>query len=79
MTYLSDDYQHEYFTRARGNHGLPAVIHEFASQAIKSKFPHSLNSMPDNIKDKINTHSLNYFKTFIKIKFVNSYTSICMH
>ena len=77
LTNLSDDYQHEHFTRARGNRRLPAVSHEFARQAISYKFPYSFNSMPDDIKSKIFTHSLNSFKTFIKIKFVNSYSSIC--
>ena len=40
---LSDDYFHEYLTRARGNRRVPAVRHEFARQSISYRFPINFN------------------------------------
>ena len=74
---LSDDYFHEYLTRARGNRRVPAVRHEFARQSISYRFPINFNNMPIDIQDKIYTHSIYSFKIYIKKKIIDSYLSQC--
>jgi len=78
LTYLSDDYHHEYYTRARGNRRQPAVSHEFARQAISYKFPRTFNNMPQEVKEKIYTHSIASFKGFVKKRFLDSYEERCV-
>jgi hypothetical protein len=57
---------------------IPAVKHEFAKNGIYCKIPQTLNSMPKNLSDKIETHSMDGFKRYIKETFTNNYPSECI-
>ena len=74
---LSDEYHHEYLTRARGERRMPAISHEFARNSISYRFPFNYNRMCSDIKSKICTHSVHSFKIYIKNKFLESYLSNC--
>ena len=68
---LSDDYFHEYLTRARGNRRVPAVRHEFARQSISWRFPINFNNILSY------THSIYSSKIYSKKKIIDSYLSQC--
>ena len=64
-------------TRQSRNLPLPAVSHDFAKNSISYKFPKTFNNLDLSIKMKIDTHSFNGFKNFIKLKYLESYPTTC--
>ena len=56
---------------------LPAVSHDFAKNSISYKFPKTFNNVDVSIKMKIDTHSFNGFKTYIKTNYIESYPTDC--
>lgn len=68
---------HEYSTRHANSYLLPAVRHEFARHSISYKYPFTINSMPENYKEKLCTHSLHGFKFYMRRLAVGSYGEEC--
>ena len=68
---------HSYETRQRGQLKIPCVGHEYAKKSISYRYPSVHNTMPQNFKDKIYTHSLQGFKFNIKRTFLQSYELLC--
>ena len=75
--FLHKNHTHQYNTRQSNDLRLPAVRHDFAKNAMSYRYPNIYNTMDQTIKEKIFTHSLNGFKTYIKHKFLESYDVIC--
>ena len=74
---ITQNSNHEHFTRQTEDLRLPAVRHEFARNGISYKYPSTLNNMPANFKEKIQTHSLNGFKFYFKRVTVDAYGGEC--
>ena len=70
---------HDYPSRGSNNYVLPRIKHEFARQGIRYKAALVFNNMQKNVKDKIFTHSLTGFKTYIKKLMIDSYDSVCLN
>ena len=68
---------HRYNTRNARNFQLPQVKHEFAKYCIRYRLPMLYNNTPSIIIDKINTHSQQSFKRYVKMYYLNNYDSVC--
>ena len=66
-----------YDTRQCPKYQTPIVVHEFAKNTLQYKIPVTLNKMPEIFFDKIDTHSMDGFKTYIKHKFLENYSIEC--
>ena len=64
---------HQYNTRQRNNLLVPNIQHEFARKCIRNQIYVLLNNSPKTIVDKINTHSLKGFSTYIKKYLIDGY------
>ena len=60
---------HSYNTRNRYNLTIPIIRHHFATKSIRHSVTTLINSLPQNISEKIHTHSLHaliaYFKNHL--------------
>lgn len=56
---------------------LPAVSHDFAKYTISYKFPKTFNNIDKSIKEKIDTHSFDGFKKYVKNKMLAAYNLEC--
>ena len=61
MPYRTNFQQHHLNTRASSNLYVLRVHHEFAKKCIRYKLIHTINTTPNSITDKIQTHSLHAF------------------
>ena len=68
---------HTHATRTSHLLTIPHVKYEFSKSSIKYRLPKLVNDTPHNILSKINTHSLQGFKFYLKRTFINSYHEIC--
>ena len=68
---------HQYNTRQRNNVLVPNIQHEFARKCLRNQIYVLLNNSPKTIVDKINTHSLKRFSTYIKNYLINGYKLLC--
>ena len=75
LTSLSDIHQHN--TRNKCSLLVPKVKHEFAKMTIRYDIPHLMNKSPSLILDKIHTHCLGGFSSYIKKCMINNYSDTC--
>ena len=68
---------HHYPTRSQHNLHLMKPNHEYARNCIRYQVPVVVNNASNEIIDKIDTHSLQVFTRYIKIKTIESYQEIC--
>ncbi len=68
---------HSYATRSRNKIHLPRADHKYADYCIRYNLPKFINSMPNNIIDKVHTHSLAGFSKYAKNHFIQSYQELC--
>jgi hypothetical protein len=68
---------HRYNTRNARNFQFPQISHSFAKNCIRYRLPALYSTTPSSIIDKISTHSQQGFKKYVKIHFLNSYSSSC--
>ena len=68
---------HNYGTRRNNNFQIPTFKHTFIKRTIRYRIPHSFNNMPTYIKEKIPTHSLQYFSKLLKTHYLETYNSNC--
>ena len=75
---LFRDDPHYYETRIAGQLWLPLIKHEFAKQSIKYRFIKTLiNNTSITYREKLETHSLDGFKKYVKNSTVASYSADC--
>ena len=66
MSYLTNIQTHGIHTRASSNLHMPRVNNEFAKQCIRFRLVQTVNTMPNLIIHKIQTHSLHGVSTLCK-------------
>ena len=64
---------HNINTRGQHNIHTTRVQHEFAKHSLRYTLPHTINNTPNIILNKIYTHSLHGFATYIKNFFIQTY------
>ena len=69
---------HSYSTRTQNNLHVIGTKHEFAKNCIRHDVIKTVNSTPDCILDKIDTHSLNGYARYIKHYILSSYHERCL-
>ena len=75
LTQETGDHSHD--TRFRDDPRLPVPRTSHAKETIRHHLPIFIESMPDLITDKINTHSEKGFAHYAKTKFLNDYSYDC--
>ncbi len=73
--YNRDIHNHE--TRQKNNLHVQKTNHEYAKYCIRYNLPKSVNSTPNCIIDKIETHSLQGYAIYIKKQIITSYQESC--
>ena len=69
---------HNYNTRRGHRLHIPRINHAFAQLNIRHSVIQTVNSIPDNVSDKIRTHSLKGFSTlYAKNYFISKYETTC--
>ena len=58
-------------------HRLIVNNHVFANKCIRYSIARTINSSPDNITEKVHTHSLYGFSIYIKQYFLSNYAYSC--
>ena len=77
MSYLTNIQTHGIHTRASSNLHMPRVNNEFAKQCIRFRLVQTVNTMPNLIIHKIQTHSLHGVSTYAKNYFIKNYEPCC--
>ena len=75
--FLKNHEIHNFNTRNINNFQLPQIRHSFVKTAIRYRIPVAYNSCPNNIKDKIFTHSISGFARYVKLYFIDNYAESC--
>ncbi len=86
LLFIRNTIIHGYDTRINHNIHLLKPNHEYAKKCIRNNIPLLVNNTPNNILEKIHTHSLQGFSTYVKHCYIESYNetynivncSICM-
>jgi len=68
---------HNYNTRHAYEFRLPQSKHDFVKNSIRFRLPTIINDAPEHFKNKIQTHSLQGFTKYIKLRIIENYSSIC--
>ena len=68
---------HQHNTRIAGNIHTVKTKHTFAKKCLRYNLPNLINNTHKNIKDKVHTHSLTGFSTYIKKICVDKYENTC--
>ncbi len=68
---------HNHLTRAQNNLYMMRPKHEYARFCIRYHIPLIVNESSPEIINKIDTHSLQGFSKYIKIKILESYNKDC--
>ena len=69
---------HSHATRSQHDIHLIKTKHEYAKNCIRVNLPKVINSTPIEILEKVNTHSLQGFSGYVKLKFIESYQESCL-
>ena len=67
---------HNINTRGQHNIHTTRVQHEFAKHSLRYTLPRTINNTPNIILNKIYTHSLHGFSTYIKNFFIQTYNIV---
>lgn len=68
---------HNYPSRRNNTFAIPIIHHEYARHGIHYKIVNVFNNMLNQFKEKIYTHSLFGFKSYIKKSIILNYESLC--
>ena len=69
----------QYETRQEGQLRLPRIRCEFARRSIAYRYTNIYNDMDVTIKSKIDTHSLDGFKAYLKRTTLDTYNFTCLN
>ena len=69
---------HNHNTRGHNKIHSNIVVHEFAKRCLRYNIIKTVNNSPSSVINKITTHCLGGFITFIKIQLLQKYDSQCM-
>ena len=68
---------HDHNTRNRHKLHTSLVKHDFAKTCVRHELPNLINNIATSILEKVYTHSFKSFCTYIKVKFIDDYSTIC--
>ena len=68
---------HRHYTRNRSNLHNYYVKHEFAKKCLRYNIIPTINKCPKQIKEKVNTHSIQGFAKYTKNFFIEKYKTSC--
>ena len=68
---------HPYYTRDQLRLQMYVMKHQFAEKCIRQSIPKLLNNLPQCIKQKLYTHSVNGFSTYVKNYYIGKYSDDC--
>ena len=68
---------HQYFTRGQNKPNYTYCRTSHAKHSIRNYLPAFLNSTPNIITDKIDTHSLKGFSNYCKVYYISRYQDCC--
>ena len=68
---------HNYNTRNQNDLHLIRVKHEYARNCVSVSIPKTINSVPDNVKNKVITHSLQSYAVYAKKYLIDKYKMEC--
>ena len=68
---------HQYPTRSRDVPRYAISEHPSAQNCVRFFIPKLVNTTPNNITDKLHTHSYTGFSKYIKLHLLNQYSDIC--
>jgi hypothetical protein len=68
---------HGYNTRNRSALHLFQYHYQTTGKCVRFHIPNYINNLPANVKDKIDTHSLNGFVKYMKMYLIESYNQVC--
>ena len=77
INYFINRNVHEYETRQNKLLYVCTANHEFSKKCIRHNLPKIINDIPENLKDKVHTHSLQGFSQYIKQYFLHAYKEVC--
>ena len=69
---------HNHNTRGHNKIHANIVVHEFAKRCLRYNIIKTVNNSPSSVINKITTHCLGGFITFIKIQLLQKFDSPCM-
>ena len=68
---------HAHNTKNQHKLRIPFVKQNLDRACVRYQLPKTVNTMPRSITDKEHTHSFNGFSTYVKIIFLDTYTTDC--
>ena len=77
FNFITNSSVHNHNTRQRNMLHIARTKHKYAEKCIRHSVPITVNNTPNNIKDKIYTHSLQGFSKYIKNMYIQDYSDIC--
>ena len=77
MSYVTNIQKHGINTRASNNLHVQRFNHEFAKHCIRFRLVQTVNTMPNLIIHKLQTHSLYGFSSYDKQYFITNYEHSC--
>ena len=69
---------HAYNTRQSRNIHAPRYKHSFAKNCLRFDLPNTINDTPENIREKIHTHSLQGLAKYAKNHCLRNYQDTCV-
>ena len=69
---------HNHNTRGHNKIHANVVIHEFAKRCLRYNIIKTGNNSPSSVINKITTHRMGGFTTYIKVQLLQKYDSQCM-
>ncbi len=77
FNFMTNNNVHNHNTRQRNRLHIVRTNHKYADKCVRHSIPITLNNTPNNIKDKIYTHSLQGFSKYIKNIYIQNYNDNC--
>ncbi len=74
---IPKDNVHTHDTRIKNELHTFRAWHEFAKKCLRHNLPLIVNNIPDIVKDKLATHSLNGFAMYVKLNLLQTYNDAC--
>ena len=74
---IPNDNVHTHDTRIKNELYIFRAKHEFAKNCLRHNLPFIVNNIPDIVKEKLITHSLNGFAKYVKQNLLQTYNDAC--
>ena len=68
---------HDHNTRGLSDYTIPLFRHTFVKRTIRYRIPSAYNSLSDQLRDKIKTHSISNFAKSVKYHILETYRFSC--